>query len=49
MLLICINYEVSLAYNKSSSIDSKIYEKLNKKLTKEWKEIKKRYLNIENN
>lgn len=49
MLLICINYEVSLAYNKSSSIDSKIYEKLNEKLTKEWEEIKKRYLNIENN
>lgn len=49
IIFICENYEVALAYNKSSSIDSKIYQKMNAQLTKEWEEIKERYLNTKNN
>lgn len=37
-----LEYETSLAYNKAPNNDA-VYKKLNKKLTQEWEEIKKRY------
>ena len=41
-VLLFLDYETTLAYNKAPLSDS-VYEKLNEKLSKEWKEIKTRY------
>ena len=40
--LMVIEYETTLAYNKSN-ISDKIYNKINEQLTKEWEQIKTRY------
>lgn len=41
-VLLFLDYETTLAYNKAPLSDS-IYKKLNKQLSKEWKDIKIRY------
>lgn len=41
-VLFFLDYETILAYNKAPLSDS-VYKKLNKKLSKEWEEIKLRY------
>lgn len=41
-VLFFLDYETTLAYNKAPLSDS-VYKKLNKKLSKEWEEIKQRY------
>lgn len=41
-ILLILEYETILAYNKSPLSD-KVYEKLNKKLSNEWKELKEYY------
>ena len=41
-MLLFLDYETTLAYNKAPLSDS-VYEKLNEKLTEEWEKIKKRY------
>ena len=41
-VLLFLDYETTLAYNKAPLSDS-IYKKLNKRLSKEWEDIKARY------
>lgn len=41
-VLLFLDYETTLAYNKAPLSDS-VYKKLNKKLSKEWEDIKIRY------
>ena len=41
-VLLFLDYETTLAYNKASLSDS-VYEKLNERLSKEWEEMKTRY------